>query len=242
MRLDPHQAVDHLNAGLFELPGPGDVLPLIETGLQLDHGGDLLSATGGLGQSGHHGRAGVRPIQRLLDGDDILVFRCCLDELHHRHERVVRAMQQNIAAPDDGEDVVRAGQLSGNPRIEGLVLEPWLVDLFVELEQVGELERTGSEENVFRADVRRFLQELDDRFVGSRFDLQADDLPALAAAKLRLQGLEQILNVFFLDGEVGVADGAEGDGLAQLHPREKAARVRGDDIFEQHETCCVEPE
>ena len=42
VRLEPEHAVDHMNAGSFQRPGPTDVVLLVETGFQLDQNRDLL--------------------------------------------------------------------------------------------------------------------------------------------------------------------------------------------------------
>ena len=48
--LQPEDPVDHVHAGLFERPGPQDVVLLVEASLQLDDRSDLLAPLGGLDQ------------------------------------------------------------------------------------------------------------------------------------------------------------------------------------------------
>ena len=48
--LQTHDAVDHMDAGLFQFPGPGDVGLLVEAGLDLHEGQDLLAGLGGVDQ------------------------------------------------------------------------------------------------------------------------------------------------------------------------------------------------
>jgi hypothetical protein len=111
-------AVDHLHARFLERSRPGDVLPLVEAGLQLDDRGDLLARSRGRGECGDDRRAGVRPIERLFDGHDARVLGGRLDKLDDGRERVVRPVQQKVAPTNDGEDVVRRGQCHRHPRIE----------------------------------------------------------------------------------------------------------------------------
>ncbi len=86
MGLELDEAEHYLGAGALEVAGPLDIGLLVESGLELDQRHDGFAGLGGLDESGHD-RAVVRgAVERLLDGDDIGVLRCLLDELHHHVE------------------------------------------------------------------------------------------------------------------------------------------------------------
>ena len=106
--LEADHAVDDVDAGLLERPGLDDVVLLVEPGLELDQGGDLLAVLGGARQ-GVDDRVGVGgPVERLLDRQDLRVFGRLLDELDDRAERLVGVVDQDVLLADRGEDV-RAG-------------------------------------------------------------------------------------------------------------------------------------
>ncbi len=69
--LDAAQTVDDLHPGLLEGPGPGDVGPLVEPGLQLDDGRHLFAGVGRLDQRADDGTVRAGPVERLLDGHDV---------------------------------------------------------------------------------------------------------------------------------------------------------------------------
>jgi len=69
--LQSDQAVDDVDARLFQGPGPQDVVLLVEAGLQLDHGGHLLARAHGVDERGHDGAVARRAVERLLDGQHV---------------------------------------------------------------------------------------------------------------------------------------------------------------------------
>ncbi len=233
--LDAHEAVDDLHSRFLEVPRPGDVLALVEAGLQLHDRRHLLAARRGLGEGLDDRGAAVGAVERLLDGHDVGIFGRHLHELHNRRERIVRPVQQHVAAADDGEDVLARGQLCRDAGIERLVLQFRRVDAVVDLQEIAEFERAGGEEDVVVVDLRRLDEEFQNGVGGARGDLDPYNLAAVAAAQLALHRLEQILHLLFLDGEVGIADDAERCGGAHAQAGEEAAGVRGDDVLDRHE-------
>ena len=71
VRLEPDQAVDDVGAGALELARPDDVRLLVEAGLDLDEDDDLLAALGGPDERLDDRRVARRPVQRLLDREDV---------------------------------------------------------------------------------------------------------------------------------------------------------------------------
>jgi len=81
--LQADQPVHHVHARLFQLAGPGDVVLLVEPGLDLHDGEHLLACLGGVDQ-GVDDRGVTRgAVQRLLDGQHLGVGRRLCDELLH---------------------------------------------------------------------------------------------------------------------------------------------------------------
>jgi len=73
--LELDKAIHDLRAGALERARPADVGLLIETRLELDQRGDRFSRFRRLHQRPHDGRFGRRPVERLLDGDDVGIAR-----------------------------------------------------------------------------------------------------------------------------------------------------------------------
>ena len=106
--LEPDQAVDDVGAGALQLARPDDVRLLVEAGLDLDQDDDLLAALGGPDERLDDRRVARRPVERLLDRQDVRVVGGLGDEpLDRRGERLVRVVDEDVAGADRGEHVGR---------------------------------------------------------------------------------------------------------------------------------------
>ncbi len=90
----PMQAVDHVHAVLLEPARPGDVVRLVEAGLDLHERRDLLAVLGRPGERPDERAVAAGAVERLLDGEDVRVFGGLLDEADDRLERLVGVVQQ----------------------------------------------------------------------------------------------------------------------------------------------------
>ncbi len=114
VRLEAHQAVHHVHAGLLKFAGPRDVALLVEPRLDLDQREHLLAVARRLDQGVDDGRVARGAVQRLLDGQHLGVGGGLRQEgLHRRGERVVRVVQQHVGAADRLEHVLLVGGLHG---------------------------------------------------------------------------------------------------------------------------------
>jgi hypothetical protein len=98
MRLQSHQPVKYLNAGIFQIPRPADVMRFVKTRLQLYDCRNFFPRRR-IDQGWHDQRMLIRPVQRLLDRQHLIVFRRRLNERNHRIIRIIRMVQQNIVPP-----------------------------------------------------------------------------------------------------------------------------------------------
>ena len=96
MGLVAHEPVDDMDPGLLELLRPLDVVRLVETRLELDEGRHLLVVARSLDQRPHDRGVSARPVERLLDRDDLRVPGRLLDEVDDRGEGVVRVVEQHV--------------------------------------------------------------------------------------------------------------------------------------------------
>ena len=103
--LEADDAVDDVDARLLEHAGLDDVVLLVEPGLELDQGGHLLAVLGGARQGVDDRVVVGGAVERLLDRQDLGVFRRLLDELDDRAERLVGVVDQDVLLADGGEDV-----------------------------------------------------------------------------------------------------------------------------------------
>ena len=92
MRLEAEHAVDHVNSGIVQTPGPFDVVLFVKASFKLNQSRHLFSALACLDQRRRNGRVGSRAIQTYLDRHDVAVFDGRLDEVCHRHVGIKRMM------------------------------------------------------------------------------------------------------------------------------------------------------
>ena len=96
--LEADQAVDDVGARLLEAAGPDDVRLLVEARLDLDQHHDLLAALRGPDQRPDDRRVARRPVQGLLDRQDVGIVGRLVDEpLDRRRERLVRVVDEQVA-------------------------------------------------------------------------------------------------------------------------------------------------
>ena len=121
VRLQPHDAVDDVDARLLERLGPDDVVLLVEARLQLHEDGDLLAVLGRADERRDDRRFGPGPVERHLDRERLRVVRRPLDHLDDRAEGVVRVVEEDVAGADRREDrgVGRGRRTGGTAGVNG---------------------------------------------------------------------------------------------------------------------------
>ena len=158
-------------------------------------------------------------------------------------KRVVRVVQQHVAAADGGEDVARLGRLDLVEVAVGARQERGELQLRpVEVghdRQPAQVERLGQAVDLVRDDAELAQQQVGVVLGDVVGELEADRRAEPAAQQLLLQGLEQVLRVVLLDLEVLVAGDAERRVPDDVHAGEQQAQVRGDDVLERDERRAV---
>ena len=189
--LQADEAVDDVAARLLQLPGPGDVGPLVAARFDLDDHDHLLAELGRVDQRVHDRRVAAGPVQRLLDGQHAGVSRRRLDEpLDAGGERLVRVMHQDVTLAQRGEDVgvLRDDGGGGHER-----RVPELADVEVgDRGQAGQVQRPGH--TVHRAPVHAQLgDEPVQHVAGHRvLDLEPDRRIEAPPEQFALQRLQQV--------------------------------------------------
>ena len=148
-------------------------------------------------------------------------------------------LEQDVALPDDREDVVRVGGLGRcevgvGERAERVVLEVGALEVGDEVEPA-QVQRLGQAVDVLLVHAELADEHVEDVPVDLVLDLEPHGRAEPAARQLLLQRRQEVLGVVLLHLEVLVAGDPEGEAIADLHAGEQHVEVGGDDLLERHE-------
>ena len=210
--------------GSLELPSPVDVRLLVEAGLDLDEDDDLLALLGGPDEVVDDLRVERRPVERLLDREDVRVVGRLLDQpLDARREALVRVVDEDVARLDGREHVGRLVVIGRqeprrDDRAQRLDLEirPVEVD---ELPQARQVEHPADLVRLVLGEAEAAPQDLARRGRHRPLDLHADRIAEPSPAQLLLDRQEEVVGVLLLEREVRVPGHAEEVALDDLEAR-----------------------
>src|SRR6266516_629330 len=111
MRLQPYQAADHVDPGLFQRPGPLDLVLLVETGLSLDQPRYLFPVLHRLQQHVDDRRMWTYAIQCLFDCQHLWIVGSRANKLDHRVKAIVWKMNQPVMLVNSRKEVLSITQL-----------------------------------------------------------------------------------------------------------------------------------
>jgi hypothetical protein len=175
-----------VDTGSFELPRPTHVVGFVEPRFELDQSRHMLAVFGRLHQRSRDRRIATGAIECLFDSQHFGVVGRSADKIDHRVERVVRMVQQNVAAGDQGKQIVAAAPHSaGLLRRERRIAERITIGELGQLHHRGQVERTGNAIDLAislgRIVAQLFLANDHARelFVGAGRHLQANRFAAL---------------------------------------------------------------
>ena len=103
MNLPAYKTVYDVNASVFHLACPINVVLLIEARFQFDNCGHLFAILCSPAQGANNRRIIADAVQCLLYRQYIGVICRSIEEIHHNRERIIRMMQQHIAFADSGD-------------------------------------------------------------------------------------------------------------------------------------------
>ena len=92
MGLESNDAINDMDALVFKLAGPFDVVGFIEAGFEFNEDGDLFPVAGGFDEGLHDGRIAGGAVKGLLDGKDGGIVGRLTDEIDERLKAVVGLM------------------------------------------------------------------------------------------------------------------------------------------------------
>ena len=234
VHLDVDQPVDDVDAGRLQPGRPGDVVLLVEAGLQLDQHGHLLALFGGLDEQVDQRRVGADAVERDLDGDDVRVGDRRLQERLHRGERVERVVDQEVLVGDLLEDHVGVLGPPQRARMERRILERRPVQR-VDALKVAQLHAGAGPHDHVLVDLEIVDQDVEHppRHVG--LDLQQRQRAVAQLLQPAVDRLEQVVGLVLLDHHVGVADDAEEVRAFDLRAGEQRPDVAADDVLQEDE-------
>ena len=144
-------AVDDVRAHLLQAPRPADVPRLVEARHQLDEHRHLFSLVGRPRQRHDDRRVAAGAVERLLDRQHVRVLGGGLHERHHRIERFVRMVQQDVAPLDRREDVVLLDGRDGHDRRCRREPQPVVARQIANRRQGADVDEAGQTIDVVRA-------------------------------------------------------------------------------------------
>ena len=217
---------------------------LVEAGLELHQRNDLLAPLGSTDERGDDRAVTGGPVQGELDGKDLRVPRRLADELLDRGgEAVVRMVDQQRTIRDGGEDVAELVVLERAEAALGHGDEVGVLELGtrhpVDVPQTAEVDRRGVGHHVVLGQFQFGADELQSGGGDVVLDLEPNGLAEAAAAQLHLDRGQQVVRLFVLHRQVGVAGDPEGDVIHDVHPREQLLEVLGDDLLQRDEPLAV---
>ena len=111
-------AVDDLHPGFLQPGRERDIGFLVEAGPQLHHHGDILAGSRRVDQQPDHDRVGAGSIHRHLDRQHFRITGSLAQQFYGRGEAVIWVVQQPVAPPQRGEQLVAAAEPGRQVRLE----------------------------------------------------------------------------------------------------------------------------
>ena len=235
MGLVADHPVDHMGTDFFETTCPVDVGFFIEAGHQLDHHRNLLAGTRGSHQRLHQRGIGPGPVDGLLDRHHVGIGGRTAQEVHHRHERLIRVMQQDVLTRDRTKSI-SIRKCRRQTGLEGRKLQIGPIHQVDHLLQAHQIHRAFDAIAILLGQIELSLEEFEYPFAHRGRHFQPDFITVLALGQLGVQGLTQIGDVVFIEEKLAIARDPELIHRTQRQPGKKAINKTADDRGQQHQS------
>lgn len=232
MGLESNDAINDMDALVFELAGPFDVVGFIEAGLEFNEDGDLFPVAGGFDEGLHDGRIAGGAVKGLLNGKDGGVVGRLTDEIDERLKAVVGLMQEVVALGDLLEEGLVAFEVGVGVGGKGFEFKVGPVDEVVGAHKPRHIEWTIDGVDVDGVEFEGLEELFQENGVRALRDFETNRGAFLAVEEFFFNFTEEILNFFFIKVEVAVASDAEGDRGANAITGKEVAHVLLNDITE----------
>src|SRR3990170_1441068 len=231
--LPHHEAVHGVDSCFHHPVCRVDVLLLVEAGLDLDNRGHLFSVLGSPAEGLDNWRILFNPVQRLLDRQHIGVFRGTIYEVDDSCERIIRVVDEDIAFPDDAENVVLARKALRDARVERLIPVNRSDGEIEKRQETAEVQGSLDMIDIRLVHLQVPAEDLEHLLRYAFLDLKPDGNLIGQVLELRLDGFQEIHYRVFVEVVVLVARQTEGNAVRNFHARKETADVRSDQILEE---------
>ena len=99
------KTIHHVTACLFQLMPPMDIVFFIKTRFHFQQHRYLLATFCGFRQGSHNRRMTGHPVQRLLDGHDLIISGCISYKADNRFKGIIGMIEETILLPNSCKDV-----------------------------------------------------------------------------------------------------------------------------------------
>ena len=231
MRLEAHQAVNYMAAGLFQAPRPQDVVFLIKACLKLHQHRHLLAIFGCTRQGCNNGTIAAYTVQRLLNRQHLRVIRRSAHQLNNGVKAFVRVVQKNVTCADSGKQITVIRQLQRTLRHKWLVQprpHPGHTD---KLKEAGRVQRAVNLVNLHVRNIQVFFQKSFYPAVVGFEQLQTHRRTTLALAQRFFYLLQQVDAVLLVQLQVAVTRYAEGNHVQNMAALKQIIAMAGNNIL-----------
>ncbi len=235
VRLQAHHAVDDVDSGTLELFGPLHVGRLVEAGLELDQHGHLHTPLGGADQAADDRAVATGAVERHLDALHAWVVGDLGDEhLDAAGVALVGVVQEQRPIAHDRHDrpigLLGDGDAAGRDRRPWPVLEVGALER-VQLHQARQVEHRPVARDVAGVDLELANEQVEHLTADAVLDLEPHRVVEPAPPELELDGFEQVVGLFVLERQVGVAGDPEHRPLLDDHADEQRRQMGGDQFL-----------
>ena len=164
--LEAEDAVEDLDAGVFEVARPADVGGFVEAGHEFNDDSHVLVLRG-IDERLEDGRVVAGAIQSLLDGEDARIGGARLDKSDDAVVGVEGVVEHDVAVAQIVEEIGGAAAEAQLARHEGLELEIGTVGVAVEVHQAREVDGAVSAEDLAIVELKVDAQPVDDLGIGA---------------------------------------------------------------------------
>ncbi len=226
-------AVDDLRAGPLEIERALDVAGLVEPGFELHQGRDMFLLFRGPDEGGDDGAVFARPVEDLLDGQNVRVVRRFTDQALHGIEAVIGMEQEDVLSREDVKNGFAGPELRKGLRCPRLVLERLEARDRGQAEICPEVQGTGDPGHPVGGDGEDIPEDCQGRGRRLLSDFEANARALFPFDQDLLHFRQEVRGLVLADGHVRVPDDPERDCLDDRLSGEEPAGEPGRDILEE---------
>ena len=212
------ESVNNVDAGLFHLFSPGDVIGFIKAGLEFDQHRNLFFVMGGGDECVEDRGVTAGAVEGHFDGENGGVGCGVFEERDDRGEAFVGVMKEDIPLADRFEISGSAGQGEGKGGREGRVAKAGLITArFAQGEDLCEVNGACDAIGIFRKELEVAEEKVFNIEGAIGGDFETDGGTPVPFLEFFLDGEEKILGFFLVDIELAISGDADGPDSVDFH-------------------------